>query len=218
MDHDFWHQRWQNNQIGFHLDRVNPWLQQFLPKLDLQRGQQIFLPLCGKSKDILWLHEQSYRVLGIDISPIAIQSFFSENRLIPETTARGHFTVWCSGNIELLCGDFFSLTSADLADVAGVYDRAASIAFPPDLRKRYAERLAQRLPDGARTLLITLEYFQDQMQGPPFSVEESEVHALYGPANIVRLLYGHDVLAANPHFRERGLTRLDEKAYLLTHR
>ena len=218
MGHEFWHQRWQNNQIGFHLDQVNPWLQRYLPELSLSPNQRIFVPLCGKSLDMLWLQEQGYAVLGVEISPIAVQSFFSENRLTLEAKARGRFTSWRSGSIELLCGDFFDLSPDYLKEIVSVFDRAALIAFPADVRPRYVERLFQLINSGVHVLLITLEYPQEQMAGPPFSVTESEVGELFNQGFTIRLLQARNVLEAHPHFRDRGLMHLEEKAYLLMRR
>ena len=38
MEPDFWHQRWQKNQIGFHEDVVNPTLVKHFPKLNQAAG------------------------------------------------------------------------------------------------------------------------------------------------------------------------------------
>ena len=212
MEPEFWHQRWESNQIAFHEGQVNTFLARHYADLGLAPGQTVFVPLCGKSVDLRWLADRGARVLGVELSPIAVESFFAEQGLTPRTRKDGPFTVWESGPIRLLCGDYFALAPADLAGVQALYDRAALIAWPPERRADYVARLDRLLSGPRRTLLVTLEYPQEQMQGPPFSVPEREVQTLFAGARIERL-GTQDVLADNPRFREKGLTRLLECAY-----
>ena len=216
MEPEFWHQRWASNQIGFHEGQVNAYLARHYAHLGLAPGETVFVPLCGKSVDLRWLADQGARVLGVELSPIAVESFFAEQGLTPRTRKEAAFTVWESGPIRLLCGDYFALAPADLAGVHAVYDRAALIALPPERRADYVAHLDRLLPGARRTLLITLEYPQEQMQGPPFSVAEREVRTLFTSARIERL-GGQDVLADHPRFRDKGLTRLLECAYRIEH-
>jgi len=212
MEPEFWHHRWTSNQIGFHEGQVNAYLARYYPQLGLAPGETVFVPLSGKSVDLRWLADQGAHVVGVELSPIAVESFFAEQGLTPRTRKEGAFAVWESGPIRLLCGDYFALAPEDLAGVHAVYDRAALIALPPERRADYVAHLDRLLPGARRTLLVTLEYPQEQMQGPPFSVAEHEVHSLFAGARIERLGI-HDVLADNPRFREKGLTRLLECAY-----
>ena len=214
MEPEFWHQRWESNQIGFHEGQVNGYLASHYADLKVVPGQTVFVPLCGKSADLRWLADQSVHVLGVEVSPIAVESFFAEQGLRPRTRKDGAFTIWESGPIRLLCGDYFALAPEQLAGVHVVYDRAALIALPPGGRVDYVAHLDRLMPGARRTLLVTVEYLQEQMQGPPFSVPEEEVHRLFGSARIERL-GARDVLDDNPRFREKGLTRLLECAYLI---
>jgi thiopurine S-methyltransferase len=216
MEPEDWHQRWESNQIGFHESQVNAYLARHYALLGLARGQTVFVPLCGKSLDLRWLADQGAHVLGVEWSPIAVESFFAEQGLTPRTRKDRAFTVSESGPIRLLCGDYFALAPADLAGVQAVYDRAALIALPPERRAEYVAHLDRLLPGARRTLLVTLEYPQEQMQGPPFSVAEREVQMLFAGASIERL-GTQDVLADTPRFREKGLTRLLECAYRIEH-
>jgi thiopurine S-methyltransferase len=212
MEPEFWHQRWESNQIAFHEGQVNAYLAGHYEDLGLRSGETVFVPLCGKSVDLRWLADRGAHVLGVELSPIAVESFFAEHGLTPRTRKDGAFTVWESGPIRLLGGDYFALTPAHLAGVHAVYDRAALIALPPERRAAYVAQLDRVVPRPRRTLLVTLEYPQEQMQGPPFSVPEREVHTLFTGARIERL-GAQDVLAENARFREKGLTRLQECAY-----
>lgn len=212
MEPEFWHQRWASDQIGFHEGQVNAYLARHYADLGLTPGQTVFVPLCGKSVDLRWLADEGAHVVGVELSPIAVEGFFAEQGLTPRTRKEAAFTIWESGPIRLLCGDYFALAPADLAGVHAVYDRAALIALPPERRTDYVAHLDRLLPGARRTLLVTLEYSQEQMQGPPFSVAEREVHSLFAGAHIERLGI-QDVLADNPRFREKGLTRLLECAY-----
>lgn len=216
MKKDFWLERWQRDEIGFHQNEVNPHLCEFWPELNLARGSTVFVPLCGKSRDMLWLREQRHQVMGVELSAIAVRVFFEENGYTPQHASRGKFNRCEADGIRILCGDFFDLTGDDLANVTAVYDRASLIALPPEMRVSYIRHLASILPRATQILLITVEYPQTEMQGPPFSVSSGEVEALYREYAEARLLAELDVLAQNPRFQQRGLSRLRENIFLLT--
>jgi len=216
-DSEYWRERWRQGRTEFHQDAVSPYLQRYLPDLTLAPGARVFVPLCGKSKDMLWLSAQGFNVFGVEVSPLAVAAFFDENGLPAQREARGAFESWRSGSIEIVCGDFFALTSADMTGVAAVYDRAALVALPLEQRRRYARHLQALLP-AARILLVTMEYPQAEHPGPPFSVDNAELDALYGENNRIRELYAEDALARKPSFRDRGLSRLIERVSLLVPR
>ncbi|MGH1430225.1 MAG: thiopurine S-methyltransferase [Neptuniibacter sp.] len=180
MKHDFWHQRWSEGRIGFHQADFNPYLKKYWQLLSLAADDRVFVPLCGKSKDMLWLREQGHEVLGVELNASACEAFFAENGAEPECNQKSGFVVRSVDGVELMCGDFFSLNTEDLRYVGAVYDRAALIALPQEMRTQYAEHLTQILPKGVQILLITLEY--DGEGGPPFSVQGSEVERLFGAA------------------------------------
>jgi len=218
MQHEFWLERWQAGQIGFHQDRINDYLTRHFARTGAQQGGTVLVTLCGKSLDMVWLHEQGLRVLGVELSPLAVEAFFSENKLQPTINLSGKFRRYHADDITILCGDFFDLTAADIGEIAAVYDRASLIALPPEMRRRYADHLTNLVPSGTNVLLVTMEYPQQQMQGPPFAVQESEVHALYDNDFKIERLESLDVLAENPGFKERGLSEMIERTFLLTRR
>lgn len=217
MQPSFWQERWQQNQIGFHQEAINLHLQQFWPKLGIAPGHGVFVPLCGKSADMLWLRAQGYTVVGVELSPLAVQAFFAENGLPVTTRTQGRFTVYEAEGICIYCGDFFDLTADALEGVGAVYDRASLIALPPDMRPAYAAHLQRLLVAGSSMLLVAFDYPQQEMQGPPFSVEACEVRALYGDHCSIELIHSADILQQEARFRDRGVTRLQEKVYRLTY-
>ena len=216
METEFWHQRWQENQTGFHLPDTNPHLQTCLPQLAIPAGSTVFVPLCGKSLDMIWLREQGYAVVGVEISPLAVTSFFRENRLQVEKTTAGDFTLYQSDGIRIYCGDYMQLAPRQLGEIRLVYDRAALIALPPRMRQDYVRQYVTLTDSNTPVLLITLEYPQEQMDGPPFSVSEEEVVSLYSGRHEIEKLVDKDILASEPRFAERGITLLHEKVYLLS--
>jgi thiopurine S-methyltransferase len=218
MEPRFWHERWHAGRIGFHQERVTPLLEQYWPTLALARGSRVFVPLAGKSLDMPWLLAQGHRVLGVELSRIAVEQFFDEQSLRPATHESGLGTHFIAGDIELICGDAFALDAATLADCTGVYDRAALIALPADMRERYVRNLQARLPGGCRGLLVTLDYPQQEKAGPPFSVQAEEVQALYDRDWQVECLERRDILAAQPAFVAEGVTRLHTSAYRIEKR
>ncbi|MFO8154645.1 MAG: thiopurine S-methyltransferase [Pseudomonadota bacterium] len=218
MDEQFWHERWENNQIGFHEDRVNTHLEAYWHELGLARGTKVFVPLCGKARDLLWLRAQGHEVLGIEVSAIAVRDFFAENDLRPTVTECAIGERWSVDGLTIIRGDFFDLDSEETEGCAGVFDRASLIALPPPMRRDYAAHLKRILPVWAETLLVTLDYPPEEMNGPPFSVTETEVRALYGDTWTIQRLWQADALEENRKFRERGVTRLLETVYRLSPR
>ncbi len=212
MHPDFWHQRWQQNQIGFHQDTPTPLLQKHWPALGIPADARVFVPLCGKSLDMAWLAAQGHRVLGVELSRLAVEQFFAEHGLQPAIEGSRYGTRFRAGNIEILCGDAFGLDAEFLADCSAVFDRAALIALPPALRQRYAGELQARLPAGCRGLLITLEYPQPERDGPPFSVPEQEVRSIYGSDWRIDLLERRPIPPDHPGF-VGGVSRVDTAVY-----
>lgn len=215
MDKQFWHERWEKNQIGFHQQEINSYLQEYWSRLQLPAGSTVFVPLCGKSRDMLWLLEQGYRVLGIEISPIAVADFFRENNLQHQVTTENGIDRWSCDELEILCGDFFSLQASDVAHCQAVYDRASLIAMPPAMRPDYARKLQSLFPAPRPILLVTMEYPQHQMDGPPFSVHQDEVNHFYADRFEVDNILSRDILDETPRFRQRGITAMQEQVYLL---
>lgn len=218
MQPDFWITRWQRGETGFHLDSVNGWLTRQFDALLLKPGDHVFLPLCGKSLDLRFLADRGLRVTGIELSPLAVESFFREQQLVPTVRQHGDIAVYEHDRLRVLCGDFFALTPELLGPVDAVFDRAALVALPPEMRPHYAAHLLSLLPPGTRMLLVAFDYAQAEMSGPPFSVPQAEIRALFGPRCDIAALGREDILEREPRFRERGLTRLVETGWLLLRR
>lgn len=180
MEADFWHEKWEKGAIGFHQSDVNEFLishwQQALP---IEKTSEILVPLCGKTYDMFWLREQGHSILGEELNSAAVASFFSENGLDAQKTEATNLTGLSCEEIRVLAGDFFQLTREDCANIKAVYDRAALVALPTEMRRKYVNHLIQILPAGTPFLLVTMEYEQSEMTGPPFSVTEQEVISLY---------------------------------------
>ena len=218
MHPDFWHQRWQEGRIGFHQHQPTPLMLRHWPSLGIAPGSRVFVPLCGKSLDMAWLASQGLRVLGVELSDRAVEQFFEEHSLEPRVHEAGGMRHYRAGAIEIVLGDAFALDDALLASCDAVFDRAALIALPPPLRERYARDLYARLPPRCRGLMVTLEYPQPEKAGPPFSVDEDEVRALFSAHWQVDALERLDILASQPAFAQDGVTRLETVAYRLERR
>ena len=218
MEPEFWHQRWREQRIGFHLPHVNPLLERHWPALGVPDGAGVFVPLCGKSLDMVWLAERGHPVLGVELSPLALEAFCREQGLAPRVEAAGPFRRYQAGRLRLLEGDFFDLTPDDLDGVAGVWDRAALVAFPEEMRPDYARHLAGLLAPGTRMLLVTMDYPPGAMEGPPFRVPAAEVERLFADAFELALVERADRIAENPALAARGLDRLVEEVWRLERR
>lgn len=218
MDADFWINRWAEDRIGFHQKDVNPYLLRHWPRLALSASARVLVPLCGKSQDMAWLAGQGHAVLGVELSEKAVRAFFEEQGLQPEVSQREAFTRYVAGTLELWCGDFFALSEADVADCRGMFDRAALIALPEPMRRRYVDHMTRILPAGCRGLLVTLDYEQEKMEGPPFAVPEEQVQELFAADWLIEHVERCDVLGKNWRFDPYGLNRTDESVFALTRR
>ncbi|HOV95530.1 MAG TPA: thiopurine S-methyltransferase [Thermomonas sp.] len=217
MHPDFWQQRWANNQIGFHQATPTPLLQKHWAALGVPAAAKVFVPLCGKTLDMAWLAAQGHPVLGVELSQLAIAQFFDEHALTPDIRQSRYGTHYRAGAIEIIHGDAFALDAHALADCAAVFDRAALIALPPALRQRYMGALYPQLPSACRGLLITLEYPQQDRDGPPFSVPEDEVRTGYGSHWDIALQERRSIPPEHPGF-VNGASRVDTVVYALHRR
>ncbi len=213
MDRKFWIDRWQSGQTGFHRSDVNPLLLRHHAVLGT--ASRVLVPLCGKSLDLGWLAAQGHYVVGIELSRLAADAFFTEHGLSPGVETLARCTRLKAGGIEILCGDLFDTDVQDIGPITAWYDRAALIALPAPMRGRYVNHLAGLLQPGARGLLITLDYEPSVATGPPFSVDETEVRQRYAQDFTVASLERNEVLGEEPRFRERGITAMHEQAYAL---
>lgn len=178
MDARFWRERWDKNEIGFHQGDVNALLIERFQTLSLAPNSRIFVPLCGKTNDIAWLLSEGHRVVGVELSDLAIEQLFESLGVDPDVSSVGPMRRYSAPNIDIFVGDFFDISSETLGEVHAIYDRAALVALPADMRGRYAERLSE-ITNGAPHLLICFEYDQTVMDGPPFSIDEQEIARLY---------------------------------------
>ncbi|MFG1478157.1 thiopurine S-methyltransferase [Xanthobacter sp. V4C-4] len=185
MEAEFWQTRWANNQIGFHEGRTNAFLEAHFERLALAPGARVFVPLCGKTRDIAWLLSRGMRVAGAELSALAVAQLFDDLGIEPAVTADGPpeppLARHAGPGIDIFQGDIFDLSAARLGPVDAIYDRAALVALPAPMRSRYARHLLD-ITCGAPQVLITFAYDQSAVEGPPFSVPPGEVHALYDAA------------------------------------
>jgi thiopurine S-methyltransferase len=215
MQADFWLQRWSAGQIGFHQSQVNQDLRQSWPLLQVAPGARVLVPLCGKSQDMGWLMGQGYHVVGAELSEAAVESYFTERGEQPHITLQGDFKVYEAPGIEIWCGDFFALTARDIDRCAAFYDRAALIALPADMRERYVQQLEALMPQACSGLLITLEYDQNLLEGPPFSVPHTWLQSVMSGSWKIKKVGGQDTLHSSPKGLKAGLERMDEHVYVL---
>jgi len=209
MEASFWHQKWESGEIAFHESEVNPFLVTHFEKLNLAKGSRVFLPLCGKTRDFSWLLTCGYRVVGAELSQLAVNELFKELGLEPKISIAGKLTRYSAKDIDIFVGDIFDLSAEYLGPISAIYDRAALVALPAGMRERYTSHLIN-ISGTAPQLLISYEYDQLVMEGPPFSVAENEVMQHYEAAYQLKLVETKNV--------EGGLKRkvaATETAWLL---
>ena len=222
MEREFWLEKWRATKPGFHQEKVNSRLQKYwgliTQELELAiepNEKTVFVPLCGSTIDMRWLTENGCDVLGVEFSEVACRKYFTDNDFEFTESTNSSFSVFKGEQIQLWQGDFFALQPQDLSNVTAVYDRASLIALPPAMRQRYAQHLSALLIPGCQMLLISMDYDETKMKGPPFSVNEEEVHLLFKDTfSIERIGHssGPDIVG---NLSSRGLDTLTEKVYLM---
>ena len=214
MKAEFWRERWRSGATGWHQAEVNSWLVKHWPALALPPNCPVFVPLCGKSLDMLWLRQAGHRVVGVELVEEAVRGFFKERgATVKLVNTANNLPRFSGGGIHIYCGDYLQISAAHLEGAPGAFDRGALIALPPPQRAVYADHIQRILPEGAQTLLLTLEYDQTKAPGPPFSVPTEEVQALYGARCDIQELEAEDTDDLPPHFKAQGLNKVTERAY-----
>ena len=204
MEAGFWHERWTKREIGFHMARPHAALADHWDGLGLSAGSRVFVPLAGKSLDLVALAARGHRVVGIELSAVAVDEFHAEHP--------------AADTVDLRCGDFFALDAATLGPVDAVFDRAALVALPPPMRRDYAARMAALTTSGTLTLLVSMEYDQREMRGPPHAVLRGEIHDLYAATHEITELGSYEALEDFPRMAARGVSALGERVYRLRRR
>ena len=215
MDAEFWHERWLKQEIGFHREQVHPQLAAHFNQLSDTARQRMFVPLCGKSMDMLWLCQQGTEVVGSELSALAIEAFAQENALTLTPTEAGEHTLYTQLGLSLWQGDFFKLTPEQI-QCPGFYDRAALVALPPHMREAYVAQLERVLAPNVSGLVITFEYDSAEMSGPPFPVSAGDIQSLFATNWYIQRLSFQDILAEHPGMQARGLRSLHESVWLMT--
>jgi thiopurine S-methyltransferase len=204
-----WLGRWAQGRTGWHEVAGNEGLRTYWP--DSEKPGRVLVPLCGKSPDLLWLAERGHDVVGVELSEIAVESFFNDHELTFERDPDGPLIRYAATDLSLtlFCGDYFEFQAAGFD---GLYDRGALVALSGDLRPRYVEHTKQLLNPGATRLIVTLEYAQDIVSGPPYSVTAGELTAYWD--DMVKVGEKDDIDNCPPKFRQAGLTDIREVFWL----
>lgn len=215
MDTDFWQRRWQRGEIGFHQDEVHDFLQQYFPRLNLQAEARVLVPLCGKSLDLLWLREQGYQVIGVELSQQAVEEFWQENTLEPTISQSDGFRCYQREQLTIYCGDFFALREQQTGLLDAVYDRGALVALPTAMRQNYVRQLGRLLKPGSQLLTISYDYAQVQRPGPPFSVPQAELNELFADWCTIEKIHTESTLEKHQMLEAAGVQALTEEVYRL---
>lgn len=214
-DNQLWQQCWRDRNTAFHQKTVNSLLTRFWPTLGLDPQARVFVPLCGKSLDLLWLAQQGHAVIGVELSQIAVRAFFHEHRMRPSRRQVGRLTRWEHANIAILCGDFFQLTAEALTGVVAVYDHAALTALPEDIRHAYLAHLEKVLPAACKMLLLTTEEPDEgETADQPFAIAD-EIARLYSPRFDIDLAHVESLFEAPAKNSREAPVRIEHKVYRL---
>jgi thiopurine S-methyltransferase len=214
-DNELWQQCWRDQQTDFHQKDINRLLVRFWRGQNLVHGSRVFVPLCGKSLDMIWLAQQGHEVIGVELSPVAVSAFFRENHMQPSRREAGEFVIWQCGKISILCGDYFLASREVLGDIDVVYDRAALTALPEDIRRLYVVHLKRILPPACKVFLLTVE---DADEGETREVtmgKSAEITSLYSAAFDIELAHVESVPEFAPDVANTIARYSEHKVYRL---
>ena len=218
MEPKFWHQVWKNNSIGFHQMEFHPWLKNITEE---KMAANVFVPLCGKSLD-MWPLAASYDgLIGAELSEIACRDFFTQAKLTPEISNNGQHQQFrfadSEVDIALLMGDYFALSPEQFNAKGGfdIFDRAAMVALPQSMRQAYVDKLRE-LFKHTTLFIMTLEFDQNEISGPPFCLNDTMINQYFGFATSAKLL--ESKLLDDKVFAQRKLkvSSLRESLYQIT--
>jgi thiopurine S-methyltransferase len=212
MDTNFWKERWAAGHIGFHEGKPNSMLERYADRLGT--NARVLVPLCGKTEDMAFLASRGHEVVGIEVVEDAVRAFFDEHQLVPEITGDTRVRRYHAASVTLLVSDLFACTKADVGAVNALYDRAAIVALPPELRARYVSHVRALLAPASQGIIVTFVYDQTKMDGPPFSVVETELRELYAGATLEHLATQDDLPKPGSKFDELGV-KAHEHAFAL---
>lgn len=214
MKPSFWHKVWERNSIGFHQNELHPFLEEVLKPMLSADDKSVFVPLCGKSLDMIWLAEYM-QVVGSELSDIACRDFFIDKKLQPSVNVEGDFCIYQYSDITLYQGDFFALDASRFDTFDWIYDRAALIALPKEMQQLYVNHLTSFIKKNTRLILVSLEFPEEEMSGPPFPIFESNILRLFKGFNI-ECVYTQEL--ADKRFAQRkfNVTNLVERAYIIS--
>ena len=173
-----------------YLKKVDPILMKNIKQLTAgQSNLRIFVPMCGKTPDMLWLAEQGHAITGVEINARYIKAFFREADL--EYTLRSEqFTATKKVNVYEAKGKDITLYQCDIFDynveVSGQFDAIwDQSAIPvvnekgPRQLKRYTSLMQALLkPDGRHMVEVC-------KHGSNF-VDEKMLKSLFGDKSEVR--------------------------------
>lgn len=213
QDNHLWLESWIDRRTDFHQIGVNPLLSKFWPALECATSSRVFVPLCGKSLDMIWLAQRGHEVIGVELSPVAVRDFFVENDLQPDVQEVGQFALWSHGKLSILCGDYFSLSKDDIGQFDTVYDRAALTALPESIRSLYVAQMIRLMPKTAKIFMLTIEdAAEDATLSQAVGVDE-EINKLYSDGFDIDLAYVESVYETEPDSIDQILKRAEYKVY-----
>ncbi len=157
-----------------------------------------------------WLLGKGHVITGIELVEEAVRQFFDEAEITPAIQKEGVHQRFTAGDLTVLQGDLFTLP-ANAASCEAWYDRAAMVALPSTMRQAYVDQIHSLCAPGSVGLMITFAYPQEQMQGPPFSLPDQEVLALFADRFEVTLL---ETLQLEDE-KQRGISELTSSVFQL---
>jgi thiopurine S-methyltransferase len=214
MEDDFWHKCWERNTLGFHQQQVHPFLAEHFKSRCLPDDKHVFVPLCGKTLDMAYL-AQFIRVSGNELSEIACRDFFLDNAIEYQQRTLGDFNHYSCSQLSLLQGDFFKLSADTIGSVDWIYDRAALVALPIPIQLQYVAHLKAFFSAHTRLFLVTVEFPEKQLTGPPFAITANDVTKLF-PGFKITCVASNEL--ENKQFAQRRLDvdYLREKLYIIS--
>ena len=211
---EFWQQRWSDGQTGFHLNDTHPDLHAFLPQLNLNIGDTVFVPLCGKTLDIGYLLAKGYRVVAVEMVEYAVKQLFNQLSMTPDIYQWKQGVCYRASGLTVYVGDYFDLRAKECSEACAVYDRAAMLAIPHKLQAQYCRHLSE-ITDHAKQLVITVEFDQDKVDGPPFTLSEKDIRRYYGESYHISRLNEVETIKEEARFEAMGLSSFMRRTYFL---
>jgi len=189
----YWENRWATGQSQWHKNEVNPLFLKWFDECKGRRARgtmetdmRFLFPLCGKSRDLIWVYRKGYYVTGIEAVASVVDALYTEANIPYTKYYEKEIDGWIyessgdNAKLKVFCCDVFKMSMRLLRyPVDRVYDIKSYVAIEREDREKYIRIILSMVTSKFRYLLIAVQYDPTRFAGPPRHVDRAELTNLF---------------------------------------